>query len=152
MTFNVPRVSRCAWVEYRKSSTQTISTGSIITFDTKRTTGGDSVSVNSSTGVVSLSSSKRYWIQATIALTKSANTDFQIDWEESTGTAITPSGGNYGVYSTSVIFQQYPYRNSSYVASLLVDNPSVDFRLKVTTCPANSTILQETHLFVTELE
>lgn len=153
MTYKKARLSKCEWVEYRKSSTQTISTGSIITFDTKSTTGGDSVSIDSSTGVVSLSSTKRYWIQASIAIEKSSNTDYQIDWEQSDGTAIATSDGNFPAYSRRVTYNLgYPFYNSSYVASLLVDNPSIDYRLKVTNCPANSTVLLETHLFIMELE
>jgi hypothetical protein len=153
MTYKIARKSNCAWVEYRKSSTQTISLGSIITFDIKNTTGGDSVSINGSTGVVTLSSSKRYWIQASIAINKSSNGDYQIDWEKSDGTALSTTDGNFPAYSRRVSdVLGYPFYNSSYVASLLTDNPSIDYRLKVTDCPANSTVLLETHLFIMELE
>lgn len=153
MTYLTPRVSKCAWVEYRQSSAQTISTNSIITFDTKRTTGGDSVSINSSTGVVSLSSSKRYWIQASISIERSTNDDYEINWEESDGTALVEADGNFPAYSRRVTgVTAYPFANSSFVASLMVDEPSTDYRLKVTACPANSTVLSWTHLFIIELE
>lgn len=153
MTYKAPRVSNCAWIEYRQSSAQTISTGSIITFDTKRTTGGDSVSINSSTGVVSLSSSKRYWIQASISIERSSNADYEINWEQSDGTALSESDGNFPAYNRLVTgVLGYPFYNSSFVASLMVNEPSIDYRLKVTTCPASSTVLSWTHLFIIELE
>lgn len=44
MTHNVMRRSKCNWIEYKQSSEQTISTNSVITWDTKKTTGSDSVS------------------------------------------------------------------------------------------------------------
>lgn len=152
MTYRATKESSCVWIEYRQSSTQTISTGSIITFDTKRSSGADSVSINSSTGVVTLSASRRYWIQACIAIQNASNLDWELEWEQSNGTALTPADGSFSAYRRRVTGPtSYPFYNSSYVASLIVNEPSINYRLKVATCAANSTVLAETHLFIMEL-
>ena len=153
MTYNLNRVSRCSWIEYTRTASQSISTGSIITFDNRRSTGGDSVSIDSSTGVISLNSSMRYWIQASICIDRSTNDDFEINFEQSDGTALAESDGNFPAYNELVSgIPGYPYYNSSFLASLMVNSPSIDYRLKVTSCPYNSTLLVETHLFIMELE
>jgi len=155
MTFNCTRLSNCAWVELRQSSgtEQTISAGDILKFDsaTKRSTGGDSVSYNNTTGVLSLSSSKRYWVQASISIERSSNNLYQIDWELSDGTALSASDGSFPAYNHINRLSTFPHINSSFVASLLIDNPSDSYRLKVTSCPSNSTFLESSHLFIMEL-
>ena len=153
MTYNLNRLSNCSWVEYTRSSTQTISDGSIITFDTKRTTGGDAISLNSSTGVLSLSSSRRYWVQASIAVERSSNGDFKFVWEQSDGTALSESDGNFPAFNKFVAsLTSKPVNNHSYIASLMVDSPTIQYRLKAETVPTNSTLLSFTHLFIIELE
>ena len=149
--------SGCIWVEFSKSSTQTVSAGDIITFDatTKRTSGSDSVSVNSSTGVITLSSNKRYWVQASIAVERSSNNNYEIFWRTGAGTTnLTNSDGCFSVVArrqTAVTGGQ-PYVTSSHVASIMVDYPTDTYRLYVDTMPANSTVLTLTNLFIMELE
>ena len=157
MTFNTTRLSSCAWVELRQSAgtEQTISNGDVILFNTstKRSTGGDSVSYDNSTGVLSLSSARRYWVQASIAIKRASGDDYEVEWQLSDGTALTPSDGAFSAYVKHVAgTTSYPFKGASFVASLMVDNPSNDYRLTVTDCPANSTVLEHTHLFIMELK
>lgn len=159
MTFGTGfrHTSDCIWVEFSKSSTQTVSAGDIITFDatTKRSTGSDSVSLNSSTGVISLSSSKRYWIQASIAVERSSNNNYEIFWR--TGAGSTNLGESDGCFSAVARRQTaktggQPYVTSSHVASVMVDYPTDTYRLYVDSMPANSTVLTLTNLFIMEME
>lgn len=156
MSYNLgfQHTSNCVWVEFSKSATQTVSVGSIITFDssTKRSTGSDSVSVNSS-GVISLSSSKRYWIQASIAVQRSSNNDYEIFWR--TGNGNVNLSNDDGCFSSVAMHNDTytndpPYITSSHVASVMVDYPTDSYRLYVQTMPANSTVLTLTNLFIME--
>ncbi|MGA1738682.1 MAG: hypothetical protein ACO4AM_05325 [Candidatus Nanopelagicaceae bacterium] len=148
--------SNCIWIEFSKSSTQTVSAGDIILFDstTKRSTGSDGVSVNSSTGVISLSSSKRYWIQASIAIERTSNSEYQIFWR--TGSGTSNLGNSDGCFSVVARGQTAstggtPYITSSHVASVMVDYPTETYRLYIQTMPANSTVLTLTNLFIMEM-
>lgn len=155
MTHLAVRKSNCAWVEYSMGATQSVSDGDIIKFDasTKRTTGGDGVSYNSTTGVLSLSSTKRYWVQASIAIDRSSNNNYAVRWYQSDGTLLDESDGSFYAVARSVtsISTGAPYINSSHVASLVVDYPAVDYRLEVPTVPASSTVMLLTNLFIIEL-
>ena len=158
MTYKVSNThtSSCIWVEFSKSSTQTVSVGDIITFDatTKRSTGSDSVSLNSSTGVITLSSSKRYWVQASIAVERSSNNNYEIFWRTGAGTTnLTNDDGCFSVVArrqTAATGGQ-PYVTSSHVASIMVDYPTDTYRLYVDTMPASSTVLTLTNLFIMEM-
>lgn len=152
MTYAATRLSDCAMIEYTHSTTQTASTGTVLLFDTKRTTGGDSVSINSSTGEITLASDRRYWIQCSCAIERSANSDYEIQFQNNNGTALTESDGNFRAYDRrDLTVTDYPMQNSSYVASLIVDNPSISYRVVATLMPASSTVLTATHLFIFEL-
>lgn len=152
MSYNNIRKASGKMIEYTKSSTQSVSSGDTITFDTKRTTGGDSVSINGS-GIISLNSSKSYWIQASIAINMSSNGDYKVTFQDSSGNTLSESAGVFPAYHTlSPDDDGNPFTNSSYMASLVVDNPSLDYKLVVTSIPASSTIRTETHLFIMEME
>lgn len=151
MSYLNTRKASCAWVEFTQSSAQTISSGTDITWDTKRTTGGDSISINSSTGVITLDSSRRYWIQATIGVDRSATGDFAFEFQTGAGGSLTQSQGAFPVIYIESISTTKPFINSSFVASLMVSYPSTTYKLRCTSVDASSTLQEPTHLFVMEL-
>lgn len=153
MSFGNVTETSAVMVEYTMSSSQTVSSGDVITFDTKRTTGSDSTSVNSSTGVISLDSSRNYWVQASVAVTMASNGSYEITFQDSAGNTLSESDGVFPAYHTITRPDDYQnsYVNHSYMASLMVDKPSLDYKLVVTAVPANSTVLVETHLFIMEM-
>ncbi len=152
MTHLAVRKASCAWVEFTQSSAQTISSGTDITWDTKRTTGGDNISINSSTGVITLDSSKRYWIQASINVVRSGNNDFAFEFQTGAGGSLTESDGSFPVLYIEHATGGFPYINSSFVASLMVSYPSTTYKLRCTNIDANSTFASQSHLFVMELK
>ena len=99
MSYNNIRKASGKMIEYTKSSTQSVSSGDAITFDTKRTTGGDSVSINGS-GIISLNSSKSYWIQASIAINMSSNGDYKVTFQDSSGNTLSERTGVFPAYHT----------------------------------------------------
>lgn len=148
MSFNLVRKTNCAWIEYTQSSVQTISSGTDITWDTKRSTGGDSVSINSSTGVITLDSSKRYWIQASVNVDRSASGNIEFTFQTGAGGSLTQAQGAFPMLY--VEDTTLPIINSSFVASLMVVNPSTTYKLRCVTVDASSTLEAETHLFIME--
>lgn len=149
MTHLAVRKASCAWVEFTQSSAQTISSGTDITWDTKRTTGGDNISINSSTGVITLDSSKRYWIQATIAVDRSGNGNFAFEFETGAGASLTQAQGNFPVIYVEDTTR--PFINSSLLASLIVSYPTTTYKLVCTSADSNSTFAAQSHLFIMEL-
>lgn len=153
MSFGNVTEASAVMVEYTKSTSQTVSSGDVITFDTKRTTGSDSTSVNSSTGVISLDGSRRYWVQASLAVTMSSNDSYEATFQDSNGNTLSESDGVFPAYHTITYPDDFnnSYVNHSYMASLIINTPTLDYKLVMTTVPANSTVLVETHLFIMEL-
>lgn len=151
MSFGNVTKTSAVMVEYTKSASQTVSSGDAITFNTKRTTGSDSTSVNSSTGVISLDSSRSYWVQASVAATMPSDGSFEITFQDSSGNTLSESDGVFPAYHSLNNTSVTAYINHSYMASLIVDKPSLSYKLVATTIPANSTIEVETHLFIMEM-
>ena len=153
MSYNSIRKAICEFVEYTKSATQTISSGDVITFNTKKTTGGDSVSIDSSTGIITLDSDRSYWIQASITFDIPSEGDFKVEFQDSSGNSLTESDGNFPAYFHSEPDKTgsgRPFANNSQLCSLLVKQPSLQYKLVATTVPANTTVHLSTHLFITE--
>ena len=150
MSYLTTRKSDCAWIEYTQSSAQTISSGTDITWNTKRTTGGDGVSIDSSTGIITLDSSKRYWIQASISVTRSADGNIEFTFQNGSGGSLSESNGNFPMLY--VEDQSDPYINSSFVTSLVVSKPTTTYKLRCVTIDANSTFDLESHLFIMEMK
>jgi hypothetical protein len=144
------RKASCAWVEFTQSSAQTISSGTDITWDTKRTTGGDNISYNSSTGVITLDSSKRYWIQATINVVRNGNGNIGFEFKNGAGGSLTQAQGNFPMLY--VEDTSNPYINSSFVSSLVVSYPTITYKLVCTQIDQNSTLASQSHLFIMELK
>jgi len=153
MSYNNIRKAICEFVEYTKSTTQTISDNSVITFDTKRTTGDDGIAIDSSTGVITLDPNRSYWIQASITFDIPSEGDFKVEFQDSSGNSLTESDGNFPAYFHSEpdkTSSGRPFANNSHLCSLLVKQPSLQYKLVATTVPANTTVHLSTHLFITE--
>jgi len=153
LSYNNIRKAICEFIEYTKSSTQTISNGSTITFNTKRTTGGDGVSIDSSTGIITLNSDRSYWIQGFITFDIPSEGDFKVEFQDSNGNSLTESDGNFPAYFHSEPDRSNsgrPFANRSQLCSLLVKQPSLQYKLVATTVPSNTTVHLSTHLFITE--
>ena len=150
MSYLTTRKADCAWVEYTQSSAQTISSGTDITWNTKKTTGGDSVSIDSSTGIITLDSSKRYWIQASISVTRSANGNIEFTFQNGSGGSLSESDGVFPMLY--IEDQSDPYINSSFVASLVVSKPTTTYKLRCVTIDTNSTFDSESNLFIMEMK
>ena len=153
MSFGNITEASAVMVEYTKSTSQTVSSGDVIVFDTKRSTGSDGTSVDSSTGVISLSGARNYWVQASLAVTMSTNGSYEATFQDSAGNTLSESDGVFPAYHTITYPDNFnnSYINHSYMGSLIVDNPTLDYKLVITAVPAGSTVLVETHLFIMEL-
>lgn len=153
MSYKNFRASKCALIEYTKSSSQTISTNSSITWDIKKSTGGDDVSINSTTGVITLNPDRRYLLQASICIDKSSyNQDFELNFVESDGTTISASQGALACYhSWEAIRNSNPFINSSFVSTLVVNNPTKQYKLSCISVPVSSSFETNSNLFITEL-
>lgn len=157
MTYLNTRDSKVEFIEFSMSSTQTVTAGSVATsvikFDatTKRTTGGDAVSYNSTTGILTLSSSRRYWVQASMAIDRSSNSAYSIEWiEDSSTTRIDPADGGFRAIAQRSAISSGNYLTSSHVAHLMVDNPSIGYRLNYGAGPSSSDVMTLTNLFIIE--
>ena len=137
-------------IEFTKSSSQSIASGDAITFDTKRTSGGDSVSVNSSTGAITLDSSKEYWLTLNLHVERGAITDsFSSSFHDSSS-QITASGGGFKSdysYHSSVSQANSP----TFTAQLVVQNPTQTYYAKIDTVGSSSSINTRTSLFILEV-
>lgn len=153
MTFLNTKDSKIEFIEYKMSSTQSITGGDqIIKLDstTKRTTGGDAVSYNSTTGVLTLSSSRRYWVQASIFYDRNSNAGYSIEWvtDSSMSEVTQTSGGFRAIVQVTANVSGY-YRTSNHTAHLLVDNPTNAYRLNYGNGPSGD-ILTQTNMFIIE--
>lgn len=155
MTYEFIAKARTIFIEYSKPVAQTVSQGNAITFADadKRSTGSDSVSINSSTGVITLDSDKKYWVQAHLYVDMGANDDYcQIEFQDSNGNTLGPSDGNFPYYHDEVASRTArPRESNSYMASLVVENPTLSYKLVPTLIRANSEIMTTTHLFIIEV-
>lgn len=140
-------------IEVTLSSAQTASQGDFVLFDTIRATGSHGVSVNSSTGELSLDPNKYYRIQASIDVSRSSTTSsWRFAWVDSGGNEISAADGGYDAqwdYHTASNNAGVP--NATYVAMYQPTNlPATPIRLKATTLAAASSILPSTALIIIE--
>ena len=150
MSYLTTRKASCSWIEYTQSSAQTISSGTDIIWNTKKTTGGDSVSIDSSTGIITLDSSKRYWIQASINVIRSAAGNIEFTFQTGAGGSLSESDGVFPMIY--VEDSTKPIINSSFVTSLMVSKPTTTYKLRCVTIDANSTFASQSNLFIMEMK
>jgi hypothetical protein len=135
-------------IELTLSSAQTISVNDIIAFDTLRASGPYELSLNSSTGEITLSGSKTYWIQASIDVNRSSTTSsFRFAWIDQAGTEISAANGGFdATWEYHSVGTTAPAPNPTTVASYVSSNPVQSIRLKTMAVQPASTA--NTHLSV----
>lgn len=149
----IPKIASTTLIEVTKSSAQTASSGDIVLFDTIRATGSHGVTVNSSTGVVGLDTSKHYHIEASIDVNRSStSSSWRFAWVDSTGTEISAADGGYDAewtyYANTAAFD---VPSGTYVAVYQSTSPLSEIRLKATLLGASSSILTQTALIIVEV-
>ena len=154
MSFNIRKKVNTKFVELRADGSQTgIADGVKVKFPTKVTTSGDSVSITSA-GVISLSSSRSYYIQVHVSCDRPSSTsDVSFEfWNDTTSTKLTRSDGAFEArYLPTVSTNRY---NGSTIGQLTVDNPTFDLSLRVNQLGSGNSvdILDNCHLFIVEME
>ena len=138
------------FIEYTLSANQTVSNGDYVKFDTKKTTGGDSVSINSSTGEITLSSEKTYWLTVNTHFKRyQNNTSFTLAFYDSSNNQITEENGGYECdYTIGTTSNRY---SANFTAQLLLENPTDTYYLTVVRCWPNSEVHTRTTLFICEI-
>jgi hypothetical protein len=138
-------------IEITKTSSQTASTNSIVLFDNIRATStGHGVSINSSTGEISLAANREYQVIASLDVDRSSTTtSYQFAWIDSNGAVISVDDGGYDanfVYSSS---------ESSTMTAVYQPSPltsAVTIRLKALSLSASSTINTNTSVLILEVK
>ena len=105
---------------------------------------------NSSTGIITLDSNKRYWIQATINVIRSAAGNFEFTFQTGAGGSLSESAGVFPMIY--IEDSAKPIINSSFVTSLMVSNPLTTYKLRCVTIDANSTFASQSNLFIMEMK
>lgn len=139
-------------IEITLSASQTLSAGGIVAFDTLSCETTPALSLNTSTGEITLASDKSYYIEASIDVTRSSTTSsFEFAWIDSSGTVIPISDGGFDAnWVFHTISQTGP--TSTNVANYVTNSPTSAIRLKAITLSASSTILQGTRVFIIEVD
>jgi len=92
MSFRPKQTMNARFIEYKLSATTSVTSGSKILFNTKRTSGSDGVSV--SNGVFTLNQNCYYYIVLSLDLQRGNIYDsFEINMQDSTNTNLTPADG-----------------------------------------------------------
>lgn len=147
------QMGQTALIELSLSSSQTAATGQIVLFDTIRASHTHSVSVDAS-GNISLSTSKAYWMQASIDVSRSSTTSsWQFGFCDSSGTVIAPADGGFDAewqYHSPTVDDDQP--NATFTATYVSSSPLSSVNLKALNLAALSTILVGTRVLIIEQE
>lgn len=142
-------------IEVSLSSAQTASAGDYVLFDTIRATGSHGVSVNSSTGELTLDKSKQYHVQASIDVSRSSTTgSWRFAWVDGSGAEISADLGGYDaewnyVPSGTTAGGGNATYTAVYQSGLAPAESPI--RLKATTLSPASSILTATKLLILEV-
>lgn len=139
-------------IQLSADGTQTTAAdGDRVLFPTKKTTGSDGVSVNA--GVISLDSSKSYYMSVHVDVNRpSATSDFSAEWwNETSSTKLTRSDG---ALEARFLPSGALYYNGSTQGQLTLVNPTFDISVRVNRLGASNTanISQYFHLFIIEID
>jgi len=142
-------------IEITKSSSQSAITGDNITFDTLRATrSSHGVSLNVSTGEISLSPNYDYWIVASVDVTRGNSVDsYRIAFTDGGGTEITASNGGFdAVYAWHPTSSTTNIPNYTLSATLMTtDAPSSVF-LKAMALVSGASINANTSILICEVQ
>lgn len=136
-------------IEISKSTSQTASAGDVVTFDTLRATStGHGVSINSTTGEISLTSGREYQVTASLDVNRSASNDsFRFAWIDSSGTEITVNNGGYDAN-----FKSSSVESSTLTAVYQPSTLTSPIRLKAFNLGSSSTINVSTSVTIIEVK
>lgn len=149
---SVLSVAPTCLIQITLSSAQTASSGDVVVFDTIASTSTPSLSLNASTGEITLDSSKHYYIQASIQVDRSSTTSsFNFAWIDSSGTVLTTADGGYDA--------TWDYHDSSITngdtatctANYITRSPTSAVRLKALSLAASSSVRTDTTVFIMEI-
>ena len=152
MSYNnieINQVSTIA-IELSLSSSQTVSAGNKVIFNTIRASdSGHGVSVDAF-GNITLNTSRKYWIQASFDITRSTTTsDIRLDFADSSGTALDYADG---AFQAEWQYHAKTLRgpNATFTATYVTKAPLSSINLKVTTVANNSTVNVGTRVLILE--
>ena len=153
MTYRQRHSKTTRMVILSADGTQTVVNGDTVLFPNKQTTGGDSVTV--SNGVISLSSSKSYFLKCSVSVERpTAGSDVIMTWYNATSnTALGQSDRAFKSQFNPSGFTQTTRRNGSVVAVIYIDNPAHSIKLVVSgLSTGTTTILDSMNILITEIE
>jgi hypothetical protein len=134
------RVQDVAIVEITRSSSLSIISGNQCIFDTLRSTGGHTLSLNTGTGEITLDPFKHYYIQASIDITRgSVTSSFNFAWIDETGAVISNADGGFDQnwdFHSSTSSTNIP--NATMTAMYVTRSPTAKIRLKAISVAAGS--------------
>lgn len=146
MTYTGTKEQSATLLEISKSTTQTVSSGDIVLWDTIRATGTHGVTVNSSTGEITLDTSKHYHLRCSLDVQRSSYSDMRFAFVDSAGNIISAEEGGYDAN----LFEN-GQRTFTMVAVYQTHSPISPIRLKAVTVGANSTIQTSMSIFALEV-
>ena len=154
MTYKARNPVTTAFVTLTADGTQTgASDGDKVKFPTKVTSGGDSVNI-SSAGVISLNSSRSYYMQVAISCDRpSSSSDISLEWYNDTaGSKLNRSDGAFEARYVPTIGGAW--YNGSTIGQLTIENPSFDISVRINQLGVGNTvdIISACHLFIIEMQ
>ena len=116
--------------EFTKSSDQSMSSGDVLTFDTVRSTGSSTISINSSTGVITPTTGYSYWLLLSEDGERSSTSaNFSFSFYDQSGTLLTASSGNASSTAWSVGLSA---TNLSQTAQMVLLDTTQTYSIKIT--------------------
>jgi|DEB0MinimDraft_3_1074331.scaffolds.fasta_scaffold22572_4 hypothetical protein len=132
--------------EFTKSSDQSMSSGDVLTFDTVRSTGSSTISINSSTGVITPTAGYSYWLLLSEDGERSSTSaNFSFSFYDQSGTLLTASSGNASSTAWSVGLSA---TNLSQTAQMVLLDTTQTYSIKITISSGTFTAKRPTLLVV----
>ena len=153
MTYSVTQPLKTVMIEVTLSSSHSISSGDAVLFDTLRASGTHGVSLNASTGEISLDTSKHYYIQASMFVNRANNSSsWNFAFYDNTLTLISAANGGYDASWDDHSASASTGLNATYTAVYQSASPYSSIYLKAVDVAASSVINISTSLFILEVD
>jgi hypothetical protein len=132
--------------EFTKSSDQSMNSGDTLTFDSVRSTGSSTISINSSTGVITPTAGYSYWLLLSEDGERSSTSaNFSFSFYNQSGTLLTASAGNASSTAWSVGLSA---TNLSQTAQMVLLDTTQTYSIKLTISSGTFTAKRPTLLVV----
>ena len=132
--------------EFTKSADQLMNSGDALTFDTVRSTGTPTISINSSTGVITPTAGYSYWLLfSEDGERSSTSANFSFSFYDQSGTLLTASSGNASSTAWSVGLSA---TNLSQTAQMVLLDTTQTYSIKITISSGTFTAKRPTLLVV----